>query len=116
MGERILRGSRLGAVSYESDTTTEFAARQLATYDCPGGHRFTVPFAAEAEVPALWECKVCGAHALLVDGTMPEPKKVKPARTHWDMLMERRTVEELEELLTERLELLRGADPARKSA
>jgi hypothetical protein len=32
------------------------------------------------------------------------------------MLMERRTLDELEELLNERLELLRGGDPARKSA
>ena len=116
MGERILRGSRLGAVSYESDTTTEFAARQPATYDCPGGHRFTVPFAAEAEVPALWECKVCGANALLVDGTMPEPKKVKPARTHWDMLMERRSIADLEEVLNERLDVLRARRGAAKSA
>ncbi len=38
---------------------------------------------------------------------MPEPKKVKPPRTHWDMLLERRSVEELEELLKERLEIIK---------
>ncbi|MBF6248825.1 RNA polymerase-binding protein RbpA, partial [Nocardia elegans] len=36
-----------------------------------------------------------------------ETKKVKPPRTHWDMLLERRSKEELEELLKERLELLK---------
>ena len=71
-------------------------------------------FAAEADVPAVWECKVCGGEALLVDGERPEPKKVKPARTHWDMLMERRTTEDLEEVLAERLAVLR--ERTRKTA
>jgi rubredoxin len=117
MGERILRGSRLGAVSYETDRGTELAPRQTASYDCPGGHQFTMPFAAEAEVPAVWECKVCGAPSVIVDGERPEPKKSKPPRTHWDMLMERRTTDDLEEVLAERLAVLRGdPTPERRSA
>ena len=40
----------------------------------------------------------------------PEPKAEKPARTHWDMLLERRSIKELEDILTERLELLRGGE------
>jgi hypothetical protein len=32
---------------------------------------------------------------------------VKPPRSHWDMLMERRTVEDLEAVLAERLEVIR---------
>ena len=106
MGERVLRGSRLGAVSYETDRGTEMAARQNVTYDCPAGHSFAMTFAAEADVPAIWECKVCGGEALLVDGERPEPKKGKPARTHWDMLLERRSLPELEEVLAERLAVL----------
>ena len=70
--------------------------------------------APDADVPALWECRTCGANALLVDSEMPEPKKQKPPRTHWDMLLERRSLDQLEELLEERLELLRGG--SRKSA
>ncbi|HEY0559717.1 MAG: hypothetical protein JWM48_1623 [Mycobacterium sp.] len=114
MGDRVLRGSRLGAVSYESELATELAPRQKASYDCPRGHVFQVPFAAEAEVPALWECPRCGAPSLRTDTELPEPKKVKPARTHWDMLMERRTEADLEEVLAERLAFLRGE--TRKSA
>jgi rubredoxin len=108
MGERVLRGSRLGAVSYESDRASEMAPRQTAAYDCASGHHTEVTFAAEAELPATWECRVCGENALLVDGERPEPKKSKPARTHWDMLLERRSTEELEEVLAERLAVLRG--------
>jgi rubredoxin len=116
MGERVLRGSRLGGVSYESDRNTDLAPRREARYDCPQGHSFGMPFAVEADVPAIWECRICGATALLRDGEEPEAKKGKPARTHWDMLMERRTTEDLEEVLAERLALLRGGGPAKKTA
>ena len=37
-------------------------------------------------------------------------KAEKPVRTHWDMLLERRSVKELEDILKERLELLRGGE------
>ena len=72
----------------------------------PHDHRFSVPFSDEAEIPRTWDCKVCGEPALLVHGELPEPKKVKPARTHWDMLLERRTLPDLEEVLAERLQVL----------
>jgi len=96
MSERALRGTR------------------------PAEHRFTMPFSVEADVPATWECKVCGQTALLVDGTPPEEKTGKPPRTHWDMLMERRSVADLEEVLAERLGVLRAGgiasgDPLRNA-
>jgi rubredoxin len=93
-------------VSYESDRHTEFAPRLRTAYDCPNGHETAVPFAAEADVPSTWECRVCGAPAQLRDGAPPEEKKGKPARTHWDMLLERRSTAELEEVLAERLAVL----------
>ena len=109
MSERALRGSRLGATSYETDRDIELAPRQVVAYDCPKGHHFQVPFSAEAdEVPVVWECRVCGAVALRSDGEQADEKRAKPARTHWDMLMERRTREELEEILAERLAVLRA--------
>ena len=36
-----------------------------------------------------------------------ESKPVKPPRTHWDMLRERRSIEELDELLEQRIDALR---------
>jgi rubredoxin len=115
MAERALRGSRLGAQSYETDANIEMAPRQSVTYDCANGHRFAMPFSLEADVPEVWECTVCGAEALRVDGTRPEPKQGKPARTHWDMLLERRSVKELEVLLAERLAQLRAGPVPSKS-
>lgn len=109
-----LRGSKLGAVSYETDIGIELAPRSTTTYLCPSGHLTEVPFSAEADVPAVWECRTCGAHALAVDGPEPEESATRKQRTPWDMLIERRTVDDLEDLLEERLTLLRGAGGASK--
>ncbi|MEE6272257.1 RNA polymerase-binding protein RbpA [Georgenia wangjunii] len=116
MADRSLRGMKIGANSLESDRGVDFAPRTEAHYDCPNGHTVVLPFAHDADVPALWECR-CGEQALLRDATMPEPTKpVKAPRTHWDMLLERRTVADLEVLLQERLELLRSGQLRRRSA
>ncbi|MGH3750304.1 MAG: RNA polymerase-binding protein RbpA, partial [Micromonosporaceae bacterium] len=87
---------------------TELAPRQTREYLCAHGHRLEVPFAVDAEVPAIWECRFDGSTAKLIDGDEPEQKKTKPPRTHWDMLLERRSIGELEEILAERLEDLRA--------
>ena len=106
MSDRVLRGSRLGSVSYESDKHTEFAPRIGVAFDCPQGHATTVPFAAEADIPYTWECRVCGATGIRRDGGQPDEKPIKAVRTHWDMLLERRSIAELEEVLAERLAAL----------
>lgn len=108
MAERALRGTRLGATSYENDRNTDLAPRQEVTFDCERGHRFSVPFSAEAEIPAKWECRICGAPAVTASGDQAAAAKVKPPRSHWDMLMERRTVADLEEVLAERLAIIRA--------
>lgn len=106
MAERSLRGMKIGASSLETDEGVRFVARQDHEYTCPNGHVFHKTFAEEADVPALWECH-CGANALLKDAEEPEDtKKAKPVRTHWDMLRERRSLEELEELMEERMKIL----------
>jgi hypothetical protein len=117
MGERVLRGRRLGTTSYESDRGTDLAPRRTARYNCPHGHHFGVPLALDAEAPATWECRSCGAPALLQDGEAPQAKAGRPVRSHWDMLLERRSLDELEGVLAERLEELHASRKApRKSA
>src|ERR1017187_8386011 len=108
MAERALRGTRLGATSYENDRNTDLAPRQEIAFDCPKGHHFTVPFAAEAEVPGPWECRVGGATAFTTTGDLSAQRKAKPPRSHWDMLRERRSIADLEEVLAERLAVIRG--------
>jgi hypothetical protein len=102
-----LRGVGLGAKSFEDEEGIEFAARQVLGFDCPNGHHFEVTFSVEAELPTEWECPRCGSMALRSDGTKPEEKDGKPQRTHWDMLRERRSISDLEDLLAERLDVVR---------
>lgn len=106
MADRVLRGSRMGAVSYETDRDHDLAPRQMVKYQTEGGEIYEVPFADDAEIPNEWLCKN-GQVGYLMEGDGQEAKPVKPPRTHWDMLCERRSLEELDELLEERLELLR---------
>jgi hypothetical protein len=110
MAERTLRGARLGGQSFEDERGIEFAARQQVGYRCKRGHEFEITMSVEADIPATWECPRCGAESLSVAGIEPEVKAEKPARTHWDMLLERRSEKELEDILKERLELLRGGE------
>ncbi|MFT4156664.1 MAG: RNA polymerase-binding protein RbpA [Microbacterium sp.] len=111
MADRSLRGIRLGAQSLQSEEGVVFMERRETTYSCDAcGNDTTLMFAADAEPPQTWECRTCGADARLkVDGEAVtlDTTDEKAARTHWDMLMERRTHAELEELLEERLAFLR---------
>ncbi|MFP7365793.1 RNA polymerase-binding protein RbpA [Corynebacterium callunae] len=106
MADRVLRGSRMGAVSYETDRDHDLAPRQLVKYRTEDGDVFEVPFADDAEIPEEWMCKN-GKLGTLMEGEGVESKPIKPPRTHWDMLRERRTIEELDVLLEERIEALR---------
>jgi len=110
MAERALRGARLGAQSFEDERGVEMAPRQQIEYVCADGHTFTVTMSDEAEVPAEWEDPKTGQMGRRVGHAEPEAKDEKPVRTHWDMLLERRSEEQLEEILTERLEMLRGGE------
>jgi hypothetical protein len=111
MADRSLRGMSLGATSMQSEEGVEYSPRKRTTYRTPDGEEFEVVFAAEAEVPAEWESPKSGKTGVLLDeGGAPveqEDGGERAPRTHWDMLMERRTEAELEEILQERLVYLR---------
>ncbi|WP_026461064.1 RNA polymerase-binding protein RbpA [Schaalia suimastitidis] len=108
MADRALRGMQIGAKSMESEDGVVFADRYIVRYACANGHEFEVTLSTEATAPATWECR-CGITAELLGDTVEddEPKVIKPVRTHWDMLRERRSLEELDEVLNEQLALLR---------
>lgn len=106
MADRVLRGSRMGAVSYETDRDHDLAPRRMVRYKTESGAIFEVPFADDADIPEEWLCKN-GQVGNLMEGEGVEGKPIKPPRTHWDMLRERRSIEELDQLLDERIEYLR---------
>jgi hypothetical protein len=115
MSDRSLRGMRLGAQSMETESGVEPAPRQRVEYRCEDGEQVFVTFAAEAEIPAVWVSK-SGKEALLVNGEKPVDSNEKPVRTHWDMLLERRSVDELEQILEDRLNKLRERRGEKRSA
>lgn len=115
MSDRSLRGMRLGAQSMETESGVEPAPRQRIEYRCEDGERVFVTFAAEADIPPVWVSKT-GKEALLVDGERPDNSNDKPVRTHWDMLLERRSMDELEQILEDRLNILRERRGERRSA
>ena len=101
-----MRGTRLGARSYENDAHVAFAERLVIAYVCSEEHQTLVPFSVEAEeIPFEWACR-CGRTAVRPDVSRPETKPQRHVRSHWDMLLERRTIADLEVLLEERLALL----------
>ena len=112
MADRSLRGMRLGSTSLQSEEGVSFSPRQRKTYRTSDGTTFEVVFSADAEVPEVWESPKSGLEGRLLDAegdpVAHEAVEAKVPRSHWDMLLERRTRAELEELLEERLAVLRA--------
>src|SRR5699024_1993606 len=111
MSERSLRGTQLGSRSLETEEGVEPAPRQMVEFECEDGTRFKVPFSIEAEVPSTWDSGIHGI-GIRVGMNEPDGEPVKHVRSHWDMLLERRSFDELQVLLDERLAIRRGEAPA----
>jgi hypothetical protein len=111
MAQQTMRGMRLGTQSLESERGVSYSARATYIFQCINDHMSELVFAADAEIPQTWQCKSCKAQAILLE----DGKKVildaaedKTPRSHWEMLLERRTRDELEEILQERLDYIRA--------
>jgi hypothetical protein len=111
MAQQSMRGIRLGSESFETAAGVSLSPRNTHQYRCAKEHISEVIFAQEAEVPAAWSCKSCSLEAALLDdkGNQAfETELPKAPRTHYEMLLERRTRVELEEILGERLDELKA--------
>lgn len=109
MSDHTLRGHSIGGQSLESDLNVEPAPRDEITYICPRGDRTIVPFSEDADAPIEWICR-CGLAARREDISARRFRpSMQPKRSHWDMLLERRTEEELKEVLEKRLQMHRDS-------
>ena len=118
MAHQTMRGIRLGAQSLESEIGVSYSPRTKNSYQCPNGHLSELVFAQDAELPKTWQCKSCPSQATLVtDGKLMklEIDELKAPRSHWEMLLERRSKEELEEILKERISYIRARRKAGKA-
>jgi hypothetical protein len=67
-----------------------------------------MPFSVEAdEIPDSWPC-ACGSKGIRLGAGIQPDVEPKHLRTHWDMLLERRSIKDLQEILKERLEVVRA--------
>jgi hypothetical protein len=108
---QTMRGMRLGSQSLESEVGVEFYGRTSHSYRCANNHDTAVKFAVDAEAPTSWACRHCALDGVLLkDGVPVEliPDANSGPRTHFEMLLERRSREELEELVQERLSMMRA--------
>lgn len=117
MSEKRLRGSRLGSISLESEEGVEFIDTQDVIFRTEDGEEFTVRFAADAELPYDWASphtsrigRRLAANGKPIDGVDPNaPLPPAPTVTHWEQLLKRRTIPELELILQARIDEMRAS-------
>ena len=117
MSEKQLRGTRLGAISFETEEGVDFVATQNVTFRTEDGDEFQVTFMDGIDLPFEWTSPQTGktgrrldAKGKPVQGVDPNaPTPPAPTVTHWEQLLKRRTIEELEVILAERRAEMRAA-------
>ncbi len=117
MAGRAIRGFSLQVPSFQPEEGVEFAKRVVVLYKTSSDQTFRVTFSEEAEVPTTWPSPISGEEGILLTAAgrrVPHAAlDTKHERTHMDMVRERRTEAELEDILQWRLGMLRakrGAD------
>lgn len=110
----VIHGHRLGgpATAEAPDHHTAFTARISTAYACGCGHTFVLAFAADATPPEAWGCPRCSRPATAPGcdrdpSAQPVSGRAHSTTTHMDHVKSRRSEAELEEILAERLALLR---------
>ena len=118
LAQQTMRGIRIGAQSLESEIGVQYSPRSQHSFQCENGHLNEISFAQEAEIPSSWQCRSCPEMALLITDGKPiqiDIEDLKTPRSHWEMLLERRSKQELEEILQERLSYIRARRKAGKA-
>ncbi len=109
MSNEPIRGHSLSMSSLLSDQGVELESRQVVSYACSKCEStLNIPFAVEAEAPDQWTCPRCGHEAWREGVKHAEVEPEKVGKTPFEMLLERRSRDELEEILQERLTYLRS--------
>lgn len=111
MSNKQLRGTRLGSISHENEDGVDFVETQTVTFRTADGEEFPVKFMIGVDLPFDWKSPrssnigrrldAKGKPIVGVDPNAPAP--VAPTVTHWEQLMKRRTIEELEIILADRI-------------
>ena len=107
-----IRGTRVGSTPVrwaESPADrSETVARRTVGYWCANGHHTEHTFAAEAAVPAVWDCPRCGQPAGNDEEHPPARPHVEPYKTHLAYVKERRSEEDGAAILAEAIARVRA--------
>jgi hypothetical protein len=106
-GGNAIRGSRVGAGPMGETERGETAPRRRVAFWCANGHESRPSFAADAELPELWDCPRCGFPAGRNRDDPPAPPRNEPHKTHLAYVRERRDDKDGEAILNEALAALR---------
>jgi hypothetical protein len=107
-GGNAIRGSRVGAGPMGETERGETAPRKRISFWCANRHESRPSFAADAEIPDVWDCPRCGFAANRDRDNPPAPPRNEPYKTHLAYVRERRDDSDGEALLNEALETLRS--------
>ena len=107
-GGNAIRGSRVGAGPMGESERGESAPRQRIRFWCANGHESRPSFAAEAQIPEVWDCPRCGFPASQDRDNPPAPPKTEPYKTHLAYVRERRDDKDGEAILAEALDALKN--------
>ena len=107
-----IRGHSLGRSALGLESTDFYEPRKSVVFACAScSTERAVVFAADAEVPSTWPCTHCGSLATPegapVSGADASGEEASRGKSPFEMLLERRSREELELILDERLAYLR---------
>ena len=109
-GGNAIRGSRVGAGPMGEVERGEAAPRRRVAFWCANKHESRPSFAADAEIPELWDCPRCGFPASRDRDNPPAPPKAEPYKTHLAYVRERRDQKDGEAILAEALEALKNRE------
>ena len=117
MSNKRMQGTRLGSISSESEEGVDFVDRHDVTFRTSDGEEFVVTFMTGVDLPYDWRSprssnigRRLDAKGKPIQGDDPNaPAPAAPTVTHWEQLMKRRTIEELEVILQERITAMRAS-------
>ena len=118
LAQQTMRGIRLGRQSLESEAGVSYSPRNTYQFLCPNGHSSEIVFAQDAEMPETCQCTSCSSFGTLLKDGKPitlSITEIKTPKSHWDMLLERRSKVELEVILKERLSYIKARRKAGKA-
>jgi hypothetical protein len=108
-GGNAIRGSRVGAGPMGETERGETAPRKRVSFWCANRHESRPSFAADAEIPDVWDCPRCGFPASRDRDNPPAPPRTEPYKTHLAYVKERRSDADGAAILEEALGRLRAS-------